>query len=80
MENLIKIDDLGVPLFLETPICKYKHSISSFIGTKHQLLPCQKLRRLVCPDPRRERLKDARQVLLEPEQYGSEIWRAPVDI
>ena len=21
MENLIKIDDLGVPLFLETPIC-----------------------------------------------------------
>ena len=23
MENPIKIDDLGVPLFLETPLCKF---------------------------------------------------------
>ena len=23
MENAIKLDDLGVPLFLETPICIY---------------------------------------------------------
>ncbi len=26
MENPIKIDDLGVPLFLETPICFWKGS------------------------------------------------------
>ena len=25
MENPIGMDDLGIPLFLETPICKYKH-------------------------------------------------------
>ena len=37
----------------------------------NQLLPFQ----IFCPDPRREKLKDARQVLLEPEQYGSEIRR-----
>ena len=23
MENLIKMDDLGVPLFLETPLCPF---------------------------------------------------------
>ena len=30
MENPIKMDDLGVPLFLETPICasEYHHTIS----------------------------------------------------
>ena len=26
MENPIKMDDLGVPLFLETPICNFKLS------------------------------------------------------
>ena len=31
MENLIKMDDLGVPLFLETPILK--ESIIKFIVT-----------------------------------------------
>ena len=28
MENPIKMDDLGVPLFLETHICKYKYTWS----------------------------------------------------
>ena len=27
MENPIKIDDLGVPLFSETPICPFKSSL-----------------------------------------------------
>ena len=26
-ENPIKIDDLGVPLFLETPMCIYQHLV-----------------------------------------------------
>ena len=43
MENLIKMDDLGVPLFLETPIYKYiwtppkkDRCLFSKAGDKHQ--------------------------------------------
>ena len=31
MENPIKMDDLGVPLFLETPISQLVHHISSIM-------------------------------------------------
>ena len=31
MENPTKMDDLGVPLFLETPLCSLPHSLHSFI-------------------------------------------------
>ena len=30
MENPIKIDDLGVPLFLETPICHLEDGVLGF--------------------------------------------------
>ena len=30
MENSIKMDDLGVPLFLETPIFTYNHVVSLY--------------------------------------------------
>ena len=38
MENPIKMDDLGVPLFLETPICIPTHHSSD--GTRICLLMC----------------------------------------
>ena len=40
MENSIKMDDLGVPLFLETPIWPYIFYISGqIIATSHDLGP-----------------------------------------
>ncbi len=50
VENPIKMDDLGVPLFLETPICKsysktkiFGFIFGSFVGTcwKYTACPCQ---------------------------------------
>ena len=40
MENPIKMDDLGVPLFLETPICSYVSvggNFGIFGGTKQAM-------------------------------------------
>ena len=34
MENPIKMDDLGVPLFSETPICTYAVSVMNHMLTK----------------------------------------------
>ena len=36
-ENPIRIDDLGVPLFLETPICLFTTYFSLFIDHRLQL-------------------------------------------
>ena len=36
MENSIKMDDLGVPLFSETPICYYKMTVL-FLNTFHHI-------------------------------------------
>ena len=35
MENPVKMDDLGVPLFLETPICL---PLSRLINTEHMVV------------------------------------------
>ncbi len=39
MENPIKMDDLGVPLFLETPICMYISSQVVFAFTSKSTPP-----------------------------------------
>ena len=36
MENPIKMDDLGVPLFLETPTCKSQDSSSQVMKVHHK--------------------------------------------
>ena len=41
MENPIKMDDLGVPLFWETPIC-YKSQYWNFITRFHTCIGCPK--------------------------------------
>ena len=38
MENPIKIDDLGVPLFLETPIHSLEPETTHFVGQSFQLV------------------------------------------
>ena len=41
MENPIKMDDLGVPLFLETPIYIYIYSTYHFLGRNlHRTYSC----------------------------------------
>ena len=37
MENPIKIDDLGVPLFLETPMSLQKRKSSTTLGTTQRI-------------------------------------------
>ena len=36
--NFIKIDDLGVPLFLETPLCKYSYLYVTYLLEKDLVL------------------------------------------
>ena len=45
LENLIKMDDLGVPLYLETPICHHAFFHKRCGGSKGQNLLHGKVRR-----------------------------------
>ena len=50
MENPIKMDDLGVPLFLETPKCWKSPSIRA--GMVHEASPCRNLSSTLTPELR----------------------------
>ena len=54
MENPIKIDDLGVPLFLETPICLFggwtkfqKYSPKMVVGFMVRFIPWDRIRKQI---------------------------------
>ena len=73
MENPIKMDDLGVPLFLETPI---SHCISLHLGKPNLPLPPTSATGCSCHRPKRRRQLCAAWEVVDGmvETWRSHIW------